>query len=106
MADEQHQIAQALGGLDSSVKTLIEGQKELFDFVRQSHGRISSLETEQKGTTRRLEGIESTQGNHSNELAETRGSNRTNRWLVVVIPPVILAFWETVKGVFHVGGVH
>lgn len=106
MADEQQQIMGALGELRSSVKTLLEGQKELFDFVRQSHGRTSSLESEGKEASRRLERIETTQEKHANELAETRGANRTNRWLVVVFPPIVLAFWETVKGFLHLGGTH
>ncbi len=43
---------------------------------------------------------------HANELAETRGAARANKWLAIALPPAVVAAVEGFKAFFHAGGAH
>lgn len=59
-----------------------------------------------KGIGEMLNRHETTISRHSDELAESRGASRANRWLAVSIPPALVVIVETAKAVFHIGGGH
>lgn len=101
MSDDLSQIMGAIGGLKSSVDALVSGQNQLFDLTRESYSRTATLESKQADTERRMGTVETTQERHSNELAETRGANRANRWLVLTVPPGLVAIVEAVRAVFQ-----
>jgi hypothetical protein len=100
MQEEMSQILGVLGGLKSSVDALVSGQSQLFDLTREAHGRTATLEANRIDSDRRLERVEEVQGKHANELAESRGASKANRWLAITMPPIVLAVFEGIKLLF------
>ena len=99
----EDQIARLLGEIKASVQFLVDGQKKLFDLTDVLQASTAVNEFQSKDIERRLNDVEKKQDLHSDELAEGRGASRTNRWLSIVIPPVILAGWETVRMIIASG---
>ena len=69
-------IERTIGEMHANLKALLDGQTKVLD---------------------RLEA-------HDRELSEARGAAKANRWLIISIPPALLAFWESVKALAHLGG--
>lgn len=106
MSDNDVEIMGAIGRLQSSVDSLMHQQRRLFELTDSFQTRTATLEAEQKDASRRVLNTERAIGEHNKELAEARGSAKSNRWLTIALPPAFLVIWEIGWRIFDGGSKH
>lgn len=97
--EESVRIAESLGEIKSTLSLMQQGQGRLFNLVDGFQTKVARLETQHEDTEDRIEKVENITTSHANELAEARGSNKTNRLLIIIVPSFITGLWEIFKSI-------
>ena len=95
--DSSTAVLLAIGRLQTSVESVVAGQTKLFDLTDGFQRTTATLQSQHSDAFRRIEKLEEVQDDHSEELAEARGAQKTNRWLTIALPPLLIVIGEFIK---------